>query len=81
MEDKHDHEMMSRNICIQMLDYRVHDEYNNLRDVHHHYRFVSNIKFRFQSLKEKHHWLLFMDKRIQDGVTNFYLLDLVNVAL
>jgi hypothetical protein len=52
MEDRHDHERMLMNICIQMLEYKVHDEYNNLRDVHHHYMLINKIKFRFQSLKE-----------------------------
>jgi hypothetical protein len=53
MEDKYDHEMMLMNIYIRMLEYKIHDEYNNLINVYHHYRLINKIKFHFEWLEEK----------------------------
>jgi hypothetical protein len=52
MEDKYDHEMMLMNIYIQMLEYKIHDEYNNLINAYHRYMLINKIKFHFELLKE-----------------------------
>ncbi len=41
---------MLMNIYIQMLEYNIHDEYNNLIYVHHHYKLLNKIRFHFQLL-------------------------------
>jgi hypothetical protein len=53
MEDKYDHEMMLMNIYIQMLEYKIHDEYNNLINAYHRYMLINKIKFHFELLKER----------------------------
>jgi len=79
MEDKYDHEMMLKNIYIQMLVYKIHDEYNNLINVHHHYMLINKIKFHFELLKKKikENCLIKCKKR----KINLDLVYLVNVAL
>jgi len=52
MEDKYDREMMLMNIYIRMLEYKIHDEYNNLINVYHRYMLINKIKFHFELLKE-----------------------------
>jgi len=53
MEDKHDHEIMLKNIYIRMLEYKIHDEYNNLKNAYHRYMLINKIKFHFEWLEEK----------------------------
>jgi beta-galactosidase beta subunit len=52
MEDRYDHEIELKRIYIQMLEYNIHDECNNLINVHRRYRCLDKIGFHFQLLEK-----------------------------